>query len=80
MPHLPRTGCPAPADAPVSGLSDRDLRVLALLARNASRDTIADDLACSRSTVERTIVDLRHKLDAATTIQAVVRAVRAGLV
>jgi DNA-binding CsgD family transcriptional regulator len=68
-------------DPPVTpALGSRDLRVLDLLSRNASRAEIARDLSCSRSTVERTILDARAKLGAETTIEAVVRAVRTGLI
>jgi DNA-binding NarL/FixJ family response regulator len=68
---------PTPARA---DLGDRDLALLELLASNASRPQIARHLSCSTSTVERGILDLRRRFDVRTTIEVVVRAVRAGLI
>lgn len=57
-----------------------DTAVLRLVAANVSRADIAARLRCSRSTVTRHLAALCRRLGVRTTIEAVVVAVRAGVV
>lgn len=61
-------------------LSDREFSVLRLLARGRTRNEIAEQLAISPRTVDRTIDDLKTGLEAPTRESLMVTAVNLGLV
>ena len=61
-------------------LSDREFNVLRLLASGHTRQQIAEQLAISRRTVDRTIDDLKTALAAPTRERLMVPAVNLGLV
>ena len=61
-------------------LSDREFNVLRLLASGHTRQQIAEQLAISRRTVDRTIDDLKTALAAPTRERLMVTAVNLGLV
>ncbi len=63
-----------------SELDDTDITVLELLARNVAIDEICRLAGCSRRTVSRRLAALRSSCGASTTIEVVVRAVRAGII
>lgn len=61
-------------------LSDRELQVLALLAEGCSNPEIAAELCLSRNTVKTHVRNILNKLGVDHRIQAVVIALRNGLV
>lgn len=67
-------------DRTPAGLSERDVVVLDLLARNVSRRDIAGRLDCSTTTLDRVVGGLRERYAVETTIEVVVRAVRDGVI
>ncbi len=69
----------APDSAPGSELTRRELEVLRLVALGRSTPEIAGELAISAHTVLNHIRNLRRKLDAASKLEAVVAAIRLGL-
>lgn len=69
----------APDSAPGSELTPRELEVLRLVALGRSTPEIAGELAISSHTVLNHIRNLRSKLDAASKLEAVVAAIRLGL-
>ncbi|SDH85428.1 response regulator [Nonomuraea jiangxiensis] len=76
-PGRPRAVVP-PAD--LSRLSERELRVLALIARGLSNAQIAEVVGLSVSTVKNRVSDLFAKLEVRDRAQAVIVAYEAGLV
>ncbi|UMG93982.1 LuxR C-terminal-related transcriptional regulator [Nocardioides sp. TF02-7] len=61
-------------------LADLDLQILRSLSEGRRSETVASDLGISVRTVERRISAIRAQLGAASTIAAVVVAVRRGLI
>lgn len=61
-------------------LSDREVLVIEMLARNVRRREIARELGCSTVTVDRLVSNLRDRCSVRTTVELVVRAVRAGVI
>lgn len=61
-------------------LSDRELQVLTLLAEGCSNPEIASELCLSRNTVKTHVRNILNKLGVDHRIQAVVIALRSGLV
>lgn len=71
---------PAPIEAGEgSDLSRRELEVLRLVALGWETPRIAADLGISRHTVRNHIRNLRHKLNAPTKLDAVVKGIRMGI-
>ena len=71
---------PQPIDAGEgSDLSRRELEVLRLVALGRETPRIAEDLGISRHTVRNHIRNLRHKLNAPTKLDAVVKGIRMGI-
>ena len=68
-----------PGSAPRSELTRRELEVLHLVALGRSTPEIAGELAISSHTVLNHIRNFRRKLDATTKLEAVVTAIRLGL-
>ncbi|WP_347770206.1 response regulator transcription factor [Nonomuraea sp. B5E05] len=66
--------------AGVSVLSERELRVLELIARGLSNAQIAEEVGLSVSTVKNRVSDLFAKLGVRDRAQAVIVAYEAGLV
>ncbi len=62
------------------GLTDRELEVLRMLAAGADNDVIGEKLEISLYTVRNHVRNLRQKLGAGTKLEAVVAAVRLGIV
>jgi DNA-binding NarL/FixJ family response regulator len=74
---------PAPgsgAPAALAELSERELEVLALIARGLSNDEIAESLFVTRATVKTHVTHILTKLRLRDRIQAVVLAYESGLV
>ena len=71
---------PADPSPRAPALSDRELNVLRLLARGRTRREIAEQLAISPRTVDRTIDDLKAALATPTRESLMVKAVTLGLV
>ena len=69
---------PAPP-AGASVLTPREVEVLRLVALGQDATEIAHDLGISLHTVRNHIRNLRHKLNAATKLDAVVKAIRLGI-
>lgn len=67
-------------DALTPPLDPEDVRLLALLARGMSGERLAREFGYSSATTRRRVHHLRAKTSTTTTLQAVVVAVRAGLV
>jgi DNA-binding NarL/FixJ family response regulator len=63
-----------------STLKDVDLQLLCLLAQGLALDAIARHMECSERTVSRHIRRLSDRIGVSTPIQAVVWAVRRGLI
>ncbi len=71
-----------PAPAPPAGasvLTPREVEVLRLVALGQDATEIAHDLGISLHTVRNHVRNLRHKLNAATKLDAVVKAIRLGI-
>ncbi|MEU4534436.1 response regulator transcription factor [Streptosporangium sp. NPDC023825] len=68
------------APAELSMLSERELRVLELIARGLSNAQIAEDVGLSVSTVKNRVSELFAKLGVRDRVQAVIVAYEAGLV
>ena len=62
-----------------NNLTRREIEVLRLVAAGTNTDQIASDLSISIHTVRNHVRSLRNKLDAKTKLDAVVTAMRAGL-
>lgn len=73
----PRFSKLMPADA--ADLTDQELNVLKLLARGEDIPTVAQELLMSESTLKRILRQIQHKLGVESRIEAVVEAVRKGL-
>jgi DNA-binding NarL/FixJ family response regulator len=69
-----------PADAGARSLTERELRVLRLLADGYSTAEIADELAYSESTIKAAIHELTARLSLRNRSHAVAFALRAGLI
>ena len=65
---------------PPDSLSDREVEVLALIAKGASNKAIALSLHIGESTVKTHIQSIFHKLDVADRTEAVTEAVKKGIV
>ncbi|MBM9458434.1 response regulator transcription factor [Nocardioides sp. zg-536] len=63
----------------ISTLSDRELRVLTLIAQGSSNAEIAHELYLSEATVKAHVTHILGKLDASNRVQAAIMAYRAGL-
>ena len=63
-----------------AGLSERELQILTMLAAGSSNKEIAGELYLSVNTVRNHVQRLSQKLDAHSRLEAVVTAVRAGLI
>jgi DNA-binding NarL/FixJ family response regulator len=68
-----------PADSTLSGLTDREMQVLRLVANGHDNAQIAADLHISPKTVKNHISNILMKLQIENRIQAAVLAVRSGL-
>ena len=68
------------AQEPGSDLSERELEVLALVARGLSNEEIAEQLVISPATVRHHVSACLHKLDAANRAQAAALAVKYNLI
>ena len=71
---------PQEADRAVSGLSPRELEVLALLARGCSNADIAGRLVVSDATIKTHVSNILTKLRLRDRVQAVIFAYESGLV
>ncbi len=69
-----------PVDAPEEAVSKREEEVLQLIADGCSSAEVADRLFISQRTVKNHLASIYHKLDARDRTQAVLRAVRMGIV
>lgn len=69
-----------PADGPEEVVSKREEEVLQLIADGCSSAEVADRLFISQKTVKNHLASIYHKLDARDRTQAVLRAVRMGIV
>ena len=86
--HALQQGADSPPDRPQDPveavryprLSRRELEVLRLVARGWGTERIAAELGISRNTVRNHVRNLRHKLEAKTMLDAVVKGVRLGLI
>jgi DNA-binding NarL/FixJ family response regulator len=78
VPH--RVGQPASVSKALSELTTRELEVLRLLATGASNEAIAQALGISPTTLRNHISNLYRKLRINDRVQAVIVAVREGLV
>ena len=70
----------APRGLTFSGLTEREVRVLQLVADGLDTNEIACTLAYSERTIKNVIHDVVTKLNARTRSQAVAKAVREGLI
>jgi DNA-binding NarL/FixJ family response regulator len=70
----------APRGLTFSGLSERELDVLRLVADGMSTSEIAKRLSYSERTIKNVIHDITTKLNARSRSQAVAEALRAGLI
>jgi DNA-binding NarL/FixJ family response regulator len=71
---------PAPEPADLSGLTDREVEVLRLVARGLSNNEIAEQLYLSYATVKTHVARILAKTGARDRVQAVVVAYESGLV
>ena len=78
--HLVPRKEPARASAPMESLTARELEVLRALASGASYVTIAKNMGISPKTLRNHISNTYHKLEIYDRAQAVIAAVRAGVV
>ncbi len=69
-----------PVDAPEEVVSKREEEVLQLIADGCSSAEVADRLFISQKTVKNHLASIYHKLDARDRTQAVLQAVRMGIV
>ena len=69
-----------PADGPEEVVSKREEEVLQLIADGCSSAEVAERLFISQKTVKNHLASIYHKLDARDRTQAVLRAVRMGIV
>ena len=69
-----------PADGPEDVVSKREEEVLQLIADGCSSTEVAERLFISQKTVKNHLASIYHKLDARDRTQAVLRAVRMGIV
>lgn len=69
-----------PADPGEHGLTERQLEILALLARGKSTSQIAEELYLSKTTVRNHIARILAALGVHSRVQAIIRASRAGLI
>ncbi len=70
---------PPPAAAGTSVLTTREVEVLRLVAVGRDAAEIAHDLGISLHTVRNHIRNFRHKLNSTTKLDAVVKAIRLGI-
>ena len=75
-----RGGYPSPPADPPVRLTERECEALALLADGHRNDRIAHRMSISVSTVEMHLANARRKLCARTREQALVEAIRRGLI
>lgn len=78
--HLVPRKDPKRASVPMESLTTRELEVLRALASGASYVTIAKDMGISPKTLRNHISNTYHKLEIYDRAQAVIAAVRAGVV
>ena len=76
---VPSRPPPPPAVAGTSVLTTREVEVLRLVALGQDATEMAHDLGISLHTVRNHIRNLRHKLNATTKLDAVVKAIRLGI-
>ena len=62
------------------GWSERDVRLVELLAQNTARADVAARLGCSVTTVDRRLAIMRERLGVRTTTEVIVHAVRHGAI
>jgi DNA-binding NarL/FixJ family response regulator len=74
----PQLGRPAPAS--LEGLTDREVEVLALVARGLSNAEIAEGLHVSPATAKTHVARLLQKLDARDRAQLIIAAYESGLI
>ena len=79
MLHQLRTGTSPPEEPTPSGLTDREMQVLRLIANGQDNAQIAAELHISPKTVKNHISNILMKLQIENRIQAAVFAVRSGL-
>jgi DNA-binding NarL/FixJ family response regulator len=80
MPSPERLHLTVSQRASAVGWSERDVRIVELLAQNTARADVATRLGCSVTTVERRLALLRERLGVRTTIEVIVHAVRRGAI
>jgi len=80
MPSTPRAAEPGKRKGGIGDLTDRERQVVALLAEGLSNKLIADRLGISDHTAKFHVNGVMAKLGASTRTEAVVEAVRRGLV
>ena len=78
--HRPPAGPPAPPEEPLEKLTDREEEILKLLAAGLSNKEIAQQLSLSEGTVKNHISAILSKLHANDRTQAVLTALKRGLV
>jgi DNA-binding NarL/FixJ family response regulator len=83
--RLPASGGPDAAPSPgpgglLAGLTEREVEVLALVARGMSNGEIADELVISPATAKTHVAHLLAKLDARDRVQLVILGYQSGLV
>jgi DNA-binding NarL/FixJ family response regulator len=74
----PQLGRPAPPS--LEGLTEREVEVLALVARGLSNAEIAERLYVSPATAKTHVARLLHKLDARDRAQLIIAAYESGLI